>query len=206
MAGSNTSSALSSSSASTHHLPLAITALGNLNLETLLTSSASRIASDLWYEQARTGLNRLVRKRRWPGKAMAAATGRMRDYGKGMESQAWGLIGMAVRMGQEMELDLGSDSDSGTSTGLGFTLQEYQIRSNVWGVTVLMDLVLSLQLGRSPGTVDCLKALGDGSSKMQSSSGPSSSALASYRGVNLTTHRFTLAQIISRINLYLYLG
>ncbi|KAK7435767.1 hypothetical protein VKT23_019465 [Stygiomarasmius scandens] len=311
---------------------------GNMNMETLLTSSASRIASDLWYEQARTGLNRLVRKRSgwrsfsssWsqsqsqpklsgsgegPSKSNAGVEPiqiclllGMRDYGKGNESQAWGLVGMAVRMGQELELDMlgtrsylitteaevaktkteamstspettptattaGSEANThqhhaassahghsasslildvtmtttttntsstlntntdahqtnSTTSSLAPTQNQHRgdrdqdretriLHSNIWGVTVLMDLVLSLQLGRSPGCVECLKPGSlsipissqgrEDSSNSASTSGAASKAFVGQGTgpLGLTSHTFSLAQIISRINMYLYLG
>lgn len=73
------------------------------------------------------------------------------DQGKGGESQAWLLLGLAVRMGQ----DLGLHSDSSEDSVKGkYSAEELAMRRRVWGVTLILGLFLSLQLGRPSAIVD----------------------------------------------------
>ncbi|KAF8904619.1 hypothetical protein CPB85DRAFT_1437795, partial [Mucidula mucida] len=71
-----------------------------------------KIAADLWYEQARTALGAIVRKEARLETIQALVFLALRDHGRGNESQAWLLIGTAIRMGQELDLHMPPPSKS----------------------------------------------------------------------------------------------
>ncbi|PBK89054.1 hypothetical protein ARMGADRAFT_350456 [Armillaria gallica] len=136
---------------------------------TVFGGDPSKIAADLWYEQARTAMSALLRKGSRLESVQTLLLLALRDHGRGSEGQAWLLIGLAVRMAQELEL---------------------KPTSEVWGVCLTLDLLLSLQLGRPPGIVDALRP-------------PPSTVKDSG---DLFVQTASLCRIISRINLHLYLG
>ncbi len=144
-----------------------------------------KIAADLWYEQARTALGAIVRKEARLETIQALVFLALRDHGRGNESQAWLLIGTAIRMGQELDLHMPPPSKSRLSP------EEIQVRQNVWGVCLLLDLLLSLQLGKPPAVADSLR---------------SPPVLPSPQSQSLFAHTYTLCHIVSRINLHLYFG
>ncbi|KAF9042780.1 hypothetical protein BDZ89DRAFT_1128393 [Hymenopellis radicata] len=144
-----------------------------------------KIAADLWYEQARTGLGAVVRKETRLETIQALVFLALRDHGRGNESQAWLLIGTAIRMGQELDLHMPPPSKSRLSP------EEIQVRQSVWGVCLLLDLLLSLQLGKPPAVADSLR---------------SPPVLPSPQSQSLFAHTYNLCHIVSRINLHLYFG
>ncbi|KIY72301.1 hypothetical protein CYLTODRAFT_323481, partial [Cylindrobasidium torrendii FP15055 ss-10] len=140
-----------------------------------------KIASDLWYEQARTAVSKIMRKGCKLETVQTLLLLAMRDHGNGAEGQAWLLVGAAVRIGQELNL----------AAATRHSPDDVQLRQNVWGVTLILDLVLSLQMGKSPAIADTLRA------------GP---ILPELLTDELFAQEFTLCHIISRINLHLHLG
>ncbi|KAK0444279.1 uncharacterized protein EV420DRAFT_1751901 [Desarmillaria tabescens] len=136
---------------------------------TVFGGDPSKIAADLWYEQARTAMSALLRKGSRLESVQTLLLLALRDHGRGSEGQAWLLIGLAVRMAQELEL---------------------KPTSEVWGVCLTLDLLLSLQLGRPPGIVDALR--------------PPPSIVKDSGDLFVQTS--SLCRIVSRINLHLYLG
>jgi len=79
----------------------------------------------------------------------------LRDQGKGKDSHAWLLLGLAALVGQ----DLGLHSDSASAVSKGRengkrSVEELAVRRRVWGVTFIPDLFLSLQLSRPSAIVD----------------------------------------------------
>lgn len=97
-------------------------------------------------------------------------------------------------MGQDLSLHSDSTPEGnarGNAKVKGtFSDEELTMRRRVWGVTLILDVFLSLQLGR-PSAIF---------------TGPSSppSALTSTSASTLFTQTVSLARIISRINLHLY--
>jgi hypothetical protein len=172
---------------------------------------AGKIAADLWYEQARTSLSTLLKKGSSLELVQASLLLALRDYGKGNENQAWVLvgkrncslsltdthniyIGLAVRMAQDLLLH-----DDSTNENPQLPPQEIQLRRNVWGVCVMLDLLLSLQMGRPPANSDALKesvVVGLRSRAPDVDINPSPPF----------TYAVSLCRVIAMINFYLYLG
>lgn len=173
---------------------------------------AGKIAADLWYEQARTALSALLKKGSSLELVQASLLLALRDYGKGNENQAWVLVGMydlspfllakltmisglAVRMAQDLQLHEYPSSNEALQT----PPEEAQLRRNVWGVCVILDLLLSLQMGRPPANSDALK----GSLAVASRTRPPDV------DVNPSppfTYAVSLCRVIAMINFHLYLG
>jgi hypothetical protein len=112
-------------------------------------------------------------------------------------------------MGQDLGLHLDS-TDGDTSKEQAqtqYSVEELAIRRRVWGVTLILDLYISLQLGRPPAVMD-------GSALFDPYSTPSAvtDTLAFTLNHNadadhlLFAYTVSLSRIISRINLYLYLA
>ncbi|KAK7049820.1 hypothetical protein VNI00_005250 [Paramarasmius palmivorus] len=165
---------------------------------------AGKIAADLWYEKAREALNPLLRK---PGRletVQALLLLALRDHGKGAESQAWLLVGLAIRMGQELQLSSLGTSSADTLDSL--SEEERQQRQNVWAISLVLDMFLSLQLGKAPGVADCLREAY--SVKLVTAGNPTTNYAHFPPKLPDTVflHTYELCQIISRINFYLYLG
>lgn len=158
------------------------------------SGEAGKVAADLWYEQARSGVFTCIRKGSSVEIAQALLLLALNDHGKGNETQAWIFVGMAVRVGQDM--DFQGDLPT-TYTKKRFPVEEIRLRRNIWSVSLMLDLFLSLQLGRPPASFDCLR-----------------SAAASITPENEYTnhpvpiflHAVALCRTIARINLHLYLG
>lgn len=94
------------------------------------------------------------------------------------------------------DLQLHEDSNEGT---LQVSSQETQLRQNIWGVCIILDLLLSLQMGRPPATSDALKgslAIGSRSRPPDLEINPSPPF----------TYAVSLCRVISMINFHLYLG
>jgi len=170
---------------------------------------AGMIAADLWYEQARTSLSVLLKKESSLELMQATLLLALRDYGKGSESQAWVLVGkfqglpesftdqfsgLAVRMGQDLQLH-----EEPNNSVLQLTTQDSELRQNIWGVCLILDLLLSLQMGRPPANFDSLKT--------SLNTVPRPCPL----DVDVDTtppfaYAVSLCRIISMINFHLYLG
>jgi|ERR1700691_2844944 hypothetical protein len=116
--------------------------------------------------------------------------------------------GLAVRMCQDLGLHSNSTEAKGKGKGT-YSAEELAMRRRVWGVTLILDILLSLQLGRPSAIVEG-HVFSDGTSTT------TSPALASIRTPILNpdtdtdhplfSHTVSLSRIISHINLYLYLG
>lgn len=101
---------------------------------------------------------------------------------------------MAVRVGQDM--DLNGDLPT-TYAKKSFPLQEIRLRRSIWNVSLMLDLFLSLQLGRPPASFDCLR------SSMTFDTPESEYA---NHPAPIFLHATALYRTIARINLHLYLG
>ncbi|KAF8628850.1 hypothetical protein AX17_005910 [Amanita inopinata Kibby_2008] len=168
------------------------------NLDTFSgTGEAGRVAADLWYEQARTAVNTCLRKGSSVEVVQALLLLALSDHGKGNESQAWLLVGMAVRVGQDM--DLNGDLPT-TYSKNNLPPEEIRLRRNIWGVSLMLDLFLSLQLGRPPAAFDSLR------SPTTPLCHESQDGDFSKHPIPIFVHTIALCRIISRINLHLYLG
>ena len=62
---------------------------------------ARKIATDLWYEQARTVMNASLRKGRKFETVQTLLLLALRDHGKGNEGQAWLLVGKCIRLDEK---------------------------------------------------------------------------------------------------------
>jgi hypothetical protein len=103
-----------------------------------------------------------------------------------------------VRIGQDLALY----SPSATST-VKYSAEETQTRSQVWGVVLIVDLYVSLQLGRPSAFLDGrydLHSIVD-ASDFNLHSDPTKNEPSS-----MFLHTVFLCQIISKINFTLYLG
>lgn len=115
-------------------------------------------------------------------------------------------LGLAVRMGQD--LDLNEDGTNPPPNRPELSPEDQQTRRNIWGVSLMLDLFLSLQLGRPPAIVDALRAPSASNTDKWKTDILNASLVP---GIvpppqPLFTHTITLCQIISRINFHLYLG
>ncbi|KAK2467911.1 hypothetical protein APHAL10511_000206 [Amanita phalloides] len=165
--------------------------------DSLVGGDAGIVAADLWYEQARTGVYTCIRKGSSVEVAQALLLLALTDHGKGNETQAWifvGVInqGMAVRVGQDM--DLNGDLPT-TYAKKSFPMEEVRLRRNIWSVSLMLDLFLSLQLGRPPASFDCLH-----------SDTTLSEVTNDDHPVPIFLYAAALCRTIARINLHLYLG
>lgn len=155
---------------------------------------AGKIAADLWYEQARCSLNTLLKKGGSLELVQASLLLALRDYGKGNESQAWILVGLAVRMAQDLQMHEGTNDST-----LQLTTPDAQLRQNIWGVCIILDLLLSLQMGKPPATFDALK---DSLTTTARSHPPEIDINPSPP----FAYAVSLCRVISMINFHLYLG
>ncbi|KIM91768.1 hypothetical protein PILCRDRAFT_43668, partial [Piloderma croceum F 1598] len=165
---------------------------------------ANKIAADLWYEQARSlVMNHLRRAGSSLESIQTLLLCALRDQGKGRESQAWLLFGLAVRMGQDLglHLDLADDGTGKEQAQTQYSVEELAVRRRVWGVTLVLDLHISLQLGRPPAAMDG-NTLFDPSSPSAVTDTLNHNADADHL---LFAYTVSLSRTISRINLYLYL-
>ncbi|KAF7324631.1 Nitrogen assimilation transcriptional factor nira [Mycena kentingensis (nom. inval.)] len=129
-------------------------------------ASASRIAADLWYESSSTLLHADLRRATvGPVVVQTLVFLALRDLGRGRDVMAWRGIGAAIRIGVELGLDdvrSPSANPSGATTprarGPPHHLREESVwTKSLWGVTTLLDLFLSIQLGRPPGSCEALR-------------------------------------------------
>ncbi|KIL62816.1 hypothetical protein M378DRAFT_80728, partial [Amanita muscaria Koide BX008] len=136
----------------------------------------------------------------------------MTDYGQGNESQAWFLtgniglpfhryptsygeyVGLAIRVGQDMDLNGDSPSTYGQKN---LPPPEIRLRRNIWRVSFMLDLFLSLHLGRAPALFDGLRSA--------TKYNVQQSEYATHP-VPTFLHTVALCQTISRIYLHLYLA
>jgi hypothetical protein len=101
--------------------------------------------------------------------------------------------GMAVRVGQDMDLN----GELPTTYEKSFPMEEIRLRRCIWNVSLMLDLFLSLQLGRPPASFDCLRST--------VTYEPSKNEYANHP-VPIFLHAAALCRTIARINLHLYLG
>ncbi|THH18800.1 hypothetical protein EW146_g2246 [Bondarzewia mesenterica] len=208
--------------------------------------SPGKVAADLWYEQARTAMNAALRRRGCVETVQTLLLLALRDWGKGNEGQAWLLvgesfafylpddfsvifssritIGLAVRMGQELGLHLATHpnlSSLSHAQSQQFSPEEARMRNNIWGVTIILDVFLSLQLDRPsaispPSPHHHFNYLSNGigvavpspsaHNQTSSSAAPTTadSMLISNPAGALFAQTISLCRIVSRINFYLY--
>jgi hypothetical protein len=106
-------------------------------------------------------------------------------------------------MGQD--LGLHSDGTPSESKGKGkYSVEELAMRRNVYGVTLILDLFLSLQLGR-PSAIVQAQIFSEGSSASYPNLAGSLTPTADPRNTPFA-YTVSLCRIVSCINLYLYLG
>ncbi|KAM6494889.1 Fungal specific transcription factor domain containing protein [Amanita muscaria] len=153
-----------------------------------------RAAANLWYQQARYGVRVCIKKGSSVEVAQALLLLAMTDYGQGNESQAWFLTGLAIRVGQDMDLNGDSPSTYGQKN---LPPPEIRLRRNIWRVSFMLDLFLSLHLGRAPALFDGLRSA--------TKYNVQQSEYATHP-VPTFLHTVALCQTISRIYLHLYLA
>ncbi|KAJ7887508.1 hypothetical protein B0H14DRAFT_1235256 [Mycena olivaceomarginata] len=124
----------------------------------------TRIAADLWYESACALLSSALRRA-----VVQADTVQtllllaLRDHGRARDALAWRGVGAAVRIAVELGLDGGestheNESREATPGGDRDPSGEAWKRS-LWGVASMLDLFLSIQLGRAPASAEALRPL-----------------------------------------------
>ncbi|KAJ7100696.1 hypothetical protein B0H15DRAFT_899587, partial [Mycena belliarum] len=111
-----------------------------------LAPAPTRVAADLWYESALTLLTAALRRAELSTDVVQTLLLlALRDHGRGCDAQAWRGAGAAVRVAQELGLD--SDANQAGHAHM------------LWGVVTMVDLFLSIQLGRAPAVADALRPL-----------------------------------------------
>jgi hypothetical protein len=107
-----------------------------------------------------------------------------------------------VRMGQDLELH------STSNTHTKETSEEQQNKRRIWGVVLILDLYLSLQLGRPSAIVDGYCDFNSTPAQSNPIDQISASGVSSLMLVNesIFAQTVSLCRIISRVNFYLYLG
>ncbi|KAJ7176715.1 hypothetical protein C8R46DRAFT_1077099, partial [Mycena filopes] len=183
----------------------------------------TRVAADVWYESASALLSAALRR---PVVSLDVVQTilflGLRDHGRAREAMAWRGVGAAVRVAVELGLD-GSkvrSTDSGNDAW----------RRGLWGVVSMLDLFLSIQLGRAPASAEALRPLP--SSSPRSTTGMSMNVLPSLSpsiastttspnvpigeggadsvetddDAALFTHTRTLVRIIARLHFCVTLG
>jgi hypothetical protein len=93
-------------------------------------------------------------------------------------------------------MHLNEETNEGT---LQASSPETQLRRNIWGVCFIVDLLLSLQMGKPPITYDALK----GSLSMSSRQRPPD---VDINPSPPFTYAVSLCRVIATINFHLYLG
>ncbi|KAJ7489304.1 hypothetical protein FB451DRAFT_686606, partial [Mycena latifolia] len=188
------------------------------------SASPTRVAADLWYESAAAllaaALRRAVINTDVVQTLLLLA---LRDHGRGRDAQAWRGVGAAVRAAQELGLD--RDVKEG---GHGSDVKEDPAWARgLWGVASMMDLFLSIQLGRTPASAEALRPLlppsaltnGNGNASLPSpvststpvSAYASTSASASIDAggdadAALFAHTRALVRIVTRVHFWVGLG
>ena len=106
-----------------------------------------------------------------------------------------------------MHLDSTDDDAGKEQAQTRYSVEQLAVRRRVWGVTVLLDLYMSLQLGRPPAVVEG-RALFDPSSAPSAVTDTLASTLNHNADADhpLFAYTVSLSRTISRINLYLYLA
>ncbi|KAJ7705505.1 hypothetical protein B0H17DRAFT_1326281 [Mycena rosella] len=188
------------------------------------SASPTRVAADLWYESAAALLTAALRRA-----AITTDTVQtllllaLRDHGRGRDAQAWRGVGAAVRVAQELGLD-GEIKDDGGGTAK----EDGPWARGLWGVASMMDLFLSIQLGRAPATAEALRPLAPPSSSTNgntslpspaSTSTPASTYASASASNNtdvggddgnpdaaLFVHTLALVRIVARVHFWLGLG
>ncbi|KAF7313845.1 Nitrogen assimilation transcriptional factor nira [Mycena chlorophos] len=190
----------------------------------LVSPAASRIEvdSDSWYESAFALLHVALRRPAVDVDVVQTIVLlALCDLGRGRDVLAWRSVGVAIRAGVELGLDgvrpnFGK-SRSGTSnrgpSSTAIDPEDSSWTKGLWGVVSLLDLLLSMQLGRSPGTSDALR---HASAKSNTPKHPPSPPLSSMEiastfadndeGPSLFAHTRDLLRIVARIYFYVGLG
>ncbi|KAJ7719091.1 hypothetical protein DFH07DRAFT_947186 [Mycena maculata] len=153
-------------------------------------ASPTRVAADLWYESASALLASALRR---PvvhiDVVQTLLLLGLRDHGRGRDAMAWRGVGAAVRLAVELGLDAADDAASvrtashahgGEETGDDEgRARDRAWQRGLWGVASMIDLFLSIQLGRAPASAEALRPLGLPSLSAPSSLPPTSIAHAS---------------------------
>lgn len=103
--------------------------------------------------------------------------------------------GLAVRMAQDMQLHEELPNNESLST----PSEEIQLRQNVWGVCYMLDLLLSLQMGRPPINSDVLKGSLTATPRL-------STPASDVNPLPPFTYAVSLCRVVATINFHLYLG
>ncbi|KAF8326863.1 fungal-specific transcription factor domain-containing protein [Cantharellus anzutake] len=165
------------------------------------TGDASRIVADMWYEQARANvMNQNVRRSADLETIQALLFLALRDQGRGKENQAWILMGVAVRMSQDLGLHLSS------SAWVEVSDETKDMRCRVWGVVCILDLLLSLQLGRPSVILDAQWATEIPISNPPPPDAGHPQSLENFNtpAPHFFSHTASLCLVISHINFQLY--
>ncbi|KAJ7220609.1 hypothetical protein GGX14DRAFT_431440 [Mycena pura] len=144
-------------------------------------ASAYRSAADIWYESASGLLQRALRRAViGPDAVQTLLLLALRDLGCGHDARAWRGVGAAIRVGVEYGLDrISSRNTTGSGFGNGAAADKGETSGDtdaawtrgLWGVAKMLDLFLSIQLGREPGSAEALRpvSLGTGEVSMNGS-------------------------------------
>lgn len=104
------------------------------------------------------------------------------------------FLGLAIRMAQDMHLHEDANDRSAQSQS-----EEGKLRRNVWGVCTILDLLLSLQMGRPQACSEALK-------RQVASSRHSRASDVDINPLPPFTYSVSLCHVISMINFNFYLG
>ncbi|KAF5390979.1 hypothetical protein D9757_004004 [Collybiopsis confluens] len=192
-----------------------------------LGSYPARIAADLWYEQARSATNALLRKPPKLGTVQALILLALRDYGKGGvagggESQALLLIGMAIRVAQELDLPISASyspyfvslnlptaapsSSAHSKIREKYTSEDHILRGNLWGILSILDGFLCLQLGRLPAVAEALKPVPNANPHQHIMNNANPALSAPQSPPSLFAYSYSLFRLMSKIHFWMYLG
>ncbi|KAJ7628567.1 hypothetical protein FB45DRAFT_40568 [Roridomyces roridus] len=175
-------------------------------------ASPTRVAADLWYESASALLSSALRRATIRVDAIQTLLFLgLRDHGRGRDALAWRGIGSAVRLAVELGLD-GSAEDTHDKED---SERDVAWEKSLWGVAIMMDLFLSIQLGRAPASAEALKPLGTSPSASPSPSVASATVphvMASAEtpiqegdedaDAVLFTHTKSLVRIVARVHFW----
>ncbi|KAF8214072.1 hypothetical protein K438DRAFT_1802822 [Mycena galopus ATCC 62051] len=113
----------------------------------------TRVAADLWYESASVLLSSALRRAVvHPDTVQTLLFLALRDHGRARDALAWRGVGAAVRIAVELGLDGGNS----VNESAGETIVDAHDQG-LWGVASMLDLFLSIQLGRAPASAEALR-------------------------------------------------
>ncbi|KAJ6560395.1 hypothetical protein B0H19DRAFT_1147519 [Mycena capillaripes] len=197
----------------------------------------TRVAADLWYESAASLLASALRRAVVQTDAVQTLLLlALRDHGRARDALAWRGVGAAVRVAVELGLDGSAGGADANSNANGVGISESKgngsrdartgesrdgdetWKRGLWGVASMLDLFLSIQLGRAPATAEALRPITLTPANLPSSSvngatlpSPAPTASPHERAeaeadAELAAHTRALVRIVARVHFCTALG